>query len=140
MRRGDFRGITLIELLVVLTLVALISSVAGPAVARQFDAIALRSSATEFAALLRRAQAVARAAQVPVVMTYKDHEFRFWEKSKLVSQYTLPASITPAAHDIPAYVFLPSGQIIGGDALEFQNQRGRKIRVKTDLLGAITYE
>ena len=142
MSKGNSRGITLIELLVVLTLIALVSGVVGPAVARQFDAISLQSTATQLTASFRKAQAVARATQVPIVMTYASpaHEFQFWKESKLVATYGLPSSIAPVQQDVPAYVFLPSGQIIGSDSLEFQNQRGRKVRIKTDLLSGIRYE
>src|SRR5215475_13056210 len=142
MSKGNSRGITLIELLVVLTLIALASGVVGPAVARQFDAISLQSTATQLTASFRQAQAVARATQVPIVMTYASpaHEFQFWKESKLVSTYGLPSSIAPVQQEVAAYVFLPSGQIIGSDSLEFQNQRGRKVRIKTDLLSGIRYE
>ena len=138
MRTTNVRGITLIEMLVVLVLIGLMASLVGPAVAQRFDAIALQTTATELAAQLRRAQAVARAEQVPVAMTYSDHVFRFWKTQKPVAAYNLPVSISPVAHDLPAYVFLPSGQIIGADALELQNGRGRKISIKADFLSGIS--
>ena len=134
----SIRGITLIEMLVVMVVIGLAASVAGPAIASRFDTIALQTTATELAAQLRRAQAVARADQVPVAMTYSKHAFRFWKTEKAVASYNLPASISPVASDIPTYVFLPSGQIIGADSLDLQNDRGRKISIKTDLLNGIT--
>jgi general secretion pathway protein H len=134
----NVRGITLIEMLVVLVVIGLAASVAGPAIASRFDTIALQTTATELAAQLRRAQAVARADQVPVAMTYSDHTFRFWKTEKAVASYNLPASISPVGSDISTYVFLPSGQIIGADSLDLQNDRGRKISIKTDLLNGIT--
>jgi type II secretion system protein H len=135
--RSDVRGITLIELLVVMVLIALVGGIVGPAVSRQIDAIALQTAATDLAAQLRRAQAVARVNQVPVAMTYSNKTFQFWKSTKPVATYALPGSILPA-HDIPTYVFLPSGQILGGDTLELQNQRGRKIAIHTETLQGIT--
>jgi type II secretion system protein H len=134
------RGITLIELLVVMALIGLVSGIVGPSVARRFDAIALQTTGTQLAAELRKAQAVARADQIPVAMTYADHVFRFWRKGAPVASFQLPASIAPVSQNVPTYVFLPSGQIIGADALEIENQRGRKMRIKTDLLSGIAYE
>jgi prepilin-type N-terminal cleavage/methylation domain-containing protein len=134
----NVRGITLIEMLVVLVLIGLIGSIVGPAVAQRFDAIALQTTATELAAQLRRAQAVARAGQIPVAMTYSDHVFRFWKSRKPVAVYNLPVSVSPVTHDLPTYIFLPTGQIIGADILDLQNGRGRKISIKTDLLGGIS--
>jgi general secretion pathway protein H len=134
----NVRGITLIEMLVVLVVIGLAASVVGPAVSRRFDTITLQTTATELAAQLRRAQAVARADQVAIAMTYSDHGFRFWKAEKAVAFYNLPASISPVASDIPTYVFLPSGQILGADNLDLQNDRGRKISIKTDFLNGIT--
>ncbi|HEY2383233.1 MAG TPA: prepilin-type N-terminal cleavage/methylation domain-containing protein [Terriglobia bacterium] len=138
MRRSANRGITLIEMLVVMVLIAMIGSIVGPAVVRRFDTITLQTTATELASQLRRAQAVARADQSPVEMTYSDHVFQFWKSSKPVASYTLPAAVTPVNHNLPAFVFLPSGQILGAEALELQNERGRRIAIKTDLLSGIT--
>jgi type II secretion system protein H len=133
-------GITLIELLVVMAVIGLVSGIAGPAIARRFDAIALQTTGTQLAAELRKAQAVARADQIPVAMTYADHGFRFWKKGTPVATFQLPASITPVSEDVPIYIFLPSGQILGADVLEIENQRGRKMKIKTDLLSGIGYE
>ena len=132
------RGITLIELLVVMVLIALVGSIVGPAVARQIDAIALQTTATELAAQLRRAQAVARANQVPVAMTYSNKTFQFWMSEKPVAAYALPGSISTVARDVPTYLFLPSGQIVGADSLELQNERGRKIAIHTETLKGVT--
>ncbi len=137
MNGRNVRGITLIEMLVVLVVIGLAASVAGPAISRRFDTIALQTTATELAAQLRRAQAVARADQLPIAMTYSDHTFRFWKVEKAVAFYDLPPSISPAS-EIPTYVFLPSGQILGANSLDLQNDRGRKISIKTDLLNGIT--
>lgn len=132
------RGITLIEMMVVLALIALIGGLVGPAIAQRFDTIVLQRTATELSAELRKAQAVARANQLPVAMTYSDHTFRFWKTEKPVAAYSLPSSISPVQSDLPAYVFLPSGQIVGSDRLELQNERGRKIAIKTDLINGIS--
>jgi type II secretion system protein H len=132
------RGVTLIEMLVVLMLIALIGSVAGPFLSQRFDAIKLQSTATELAAQLKRAQAVARADQVPIAMTYTEQTFRFWKSSKPVAVYTLPSSISPVVRDFPTYVFLPSGQILGADVLELRNERGRRVTIKTDSLSGIS--
>lgn len=140
MAKNNCAGFTLIELVVTLTLIALVSGLVGPALARQFDAIVLQKSATEFTAELRKAQAVARASQAPVAMTYSSSGFQFWKDAKPIAIYNLPPSISPLQHDVPPYVFLPSGQIIGAELLEFENQRGRKIRIKADVLNGIRYE
>jgi prepilin-type N-terminal cleavage/methylation domain-containing protein len=136
-RGNGFRGITLIEMLVVLVLLGLVGSLVGPAVAQRFDMIALQTAATELASQLRRAQAVARANQTPVAMTYSDHTFRFWKAGRPVASYNLPPAISPVQHDLPIYLLLPSGQIVGADQLELQNGRGKKIAIKTDLLSGI---
>jgi len=140
LNKDNLKGFTLVELLVTLAIIAFVSGLVGPALARQFDAIALQTAATEFTAEMRKAQAVARAMQSPVAMTYSGHEFQFWKDSKPIASYNLPPSISPLQRDVPSYVFLPSGQIIGREVLEFENQRGRKIRIKTDVLNGIRYD
>jgi type II secretion system protein H len=140
MKACRFRGITLIELLVVLALIGLLSGIAGPAVVRQLDAIALQSTTTQLAAELRKAQSEARAYDIPIAMTYADHTFRFWKNAKPVATFQLPPAISPVRSDLSAYLFLPSGQIVGADQIELENTRGRKTRIKTDLLSGIAYE
>lgn len=124
-------------MLVVMVLIALVAGIAAPALARRFDTIALQAAATDLASQLKRAQAVARSNQIPVAMTYSDHTFRFWKTDKPIATYDLPRAISPVQRELPTYVFLPSGQIVGGDDLELQNERGRKIEIKMDLLSGI---
>ena len=78
-----------------MVLIALVGGIVGPAVSRQIDAIALQTAATDLAAQLRRAQAVARVNQVPVAMTYSNKTFQFWKSTKPVATYALPGSILP---------------------------------------------
>ena len=136
-KRSGARGITLIELLVVMVLIALVSSIVGGAMGSRFDTIALQTTATQLAAEFQKAQTVARVTQIPVAMTYSDRTFRFWKAGKAVAVYGLPSSITVGVQDLPTYVFLPSGQILGAGSLELQNERGRRIRITTESLTGI---
>lgn len=135
------RGATLIELLVVLIVIALVSSIVGPAIAKQVDNISLQSAATQLAAQFRKAQALARADDSAVLMTYADRQFRFFEqsgdKTRLFAAYDLPASISVVSTDFGVYLFLPSGQIVAPGRVELKNTRGRAFRIETDILKGV---
>jgi type II secretion system protein H len=139
MARHEERGTTLIELLVVLVLIALVSGLVGPAIGARIDNISLQSTATDLASQLRKAQALARAEQVPIVAVYANQEFRFLKQSKEVGSFKLPTAITLVS-DAGAFVFLPTGQILAPHAIELENARGRRVRIDVSSLKGIAVQ
>ena len=136
MRSHDSRGTTLIELLVVLVLIALVSGLVGPAIGARIDSVLLRNTAIDLASQLRKAQALARVEQTPIVAIYANQEFRFLKRSREVANFKLPSAVSPVS-DIGAFVFLPSGQIVAPGVIELENARGRRVRIDADTLKGI---
>jgi type II secretion system protein H len=136
MRCHDSRGTTLIELLVVLVLIALVSGLVGPAIGARIDSVSLQNTAIGLASQFRKAQALARADQTPIVAVYANQEFRFLKKSREVANFKLPPAISPVS-EIGAFVFLPTGQIVAPNVIELENARGRRVRIDAGSLKGI---
>jgi type II secretion system protein H len=136
MRCHDSRGTTLIELLVVLVLIALVSGLVGPAIGARIDNVSLQNTAIGLASQFRKAQALARADQTPIVAVYANQEFRFLKRSREVANFKLPSAVS-AVSDIGPFVFLPSGQIVAPGVIELENARGRRVRIDAGSLKGI---
>ena len=136
MRCHDSRGTTLIELLVVLVLIALVSGLVGPAIGARIDNVSLQNTAIGLASQFRKAQALARADQTPIVAVYANQEFRFLKRSREVANFKLPSAVSPVS-DIGAFVFLPSGQVVAPGVIELENARGRRVRIDAGTLKGI---
>jgi type II secretory pathway pseudopilin PulG len=138
-KRRNIEGITLVELLVVMVLFAMIAGLAGPPMGRILDKLQLQRTASDLATQFRKASAAARAAQAPIAAIYGNHEFRFIRNTDRVATFKLPASIAPAAPgETTAILFLPSGQIVGGDQLQLHDEQGRAAIIRMSFLDGIS--
>jgi type II secretory pathway pseudopilin PulG len=128
---------TLIELLVVMVLAALMAGLAGPPISRVLDKLLLQRTASELATRFRKAAATARAQQTPVMAAYGNKEFRFIQSRDLLGNFRLPPSIAPGDGGTTTFLFLPSGQIVGGDRLQLHDESGREAVIRMSFLEGI---
>jgi prepilin-type N-terminal cleavage/methylation domain-containing protein len=133
------RGITLIELVVVMALIAIISGIVGPSIANRFKSLSLQTTATDVTARFRKAQAEARITQTPVVASYGDHKFRFFQGPREIGTLALPPSISAAfQNSVDTFLLLPSGQVTGPEYMQLVNEDGRKAVIEFGLVNGIT--
>ena len=140
-RFGRVRGITLVELMVVMVLIAILSGIVGPAIARRFENLSLQTNATQLAAKFRKAQAEARITQTPVAATYRGHAFHFLRGTKEIGSFPLASSISPIFENgLDTFLLLPSGQIAGPEQLQLLNQNSRKAVIELSFLNGIAVQ
>jgi prepilin-type N-terminal cleavage/methylation domain-containing protein len=140
-RFGRAKGITLVEVMVVMVLIAILSGIVGPAIARRFENLSLQTNATQLAAQFRRAQAQARITQAPIAATYSDHAFHFLSGTKEIGSFPLASSIRPIFENgLDTFLLLPSGQIAGPEHLQLLNQNGRKAVIEMSFLNGIAVQ
>ena len=111
-------GVSFIELLVVLTILAIATTTAGPALVKSVDKFALNSTGRRLAGAFRTAQIEAKLGQREVLGTLSDGEFIFVKGDKQVGSLKLPANLQVLPEGDVAYTFLTTGQILGPPRLE----------------------
>ena len=125
------KGITLVELVVVMAIVAILLTFAGPPMSAGLDNILLQSTGQRALAAFRLAQNTARSSGQRVLALQNGENLNFVREDKIYQTLELPSGIRMNAED-RIFVFLESGRIIGPDALELTNARGRQVRLLVD--------
>lgn len=138
-RRCDPAGFTLVEMLVVVTILALVSAIAMPLLAKPSDTVRLQASARDLVGALRisRSAALARNAEVVLVIDVDRRTF----ESPAVRRRLLPADITAQltfaeperqGRSGAGFRFFPDGSATGGTVRLALN--GKEARVCVDWL------
>ena len=117
-------GFTLLEMLVVLTILALVTVIAAPQLARPSDGLRLQVTARDLMGALRltRAAAISRNAAIALVIDVDERAF----ESPAVARKSFPSGIEVqlkvaeperAARSRGGFRFFPDGSSTGGDLI-----------------------
>jgi prepilin-type N-terminal cleavage/methylation domain-containing protein len=112
--------VTLIELLVVLSILGIALTLAGPSMFRSMDRFALDSSGHQLVTAFRLARNEAKLGQQEILGNVSGGELVLLRGEQRLKGVQFPNGLEMQSigRDV-SYVFLPSGQILGPERLEF---------------------
>jgi prepilin-type N-terminal cleavage/methylation domain-containing protein len=132
-RRTPTDGFTLLEIIVVLVLMGLAIGLVAPTVGAGVDSFRLQVAGSQLVAAFRQAQTTARLQQTTMLAVYSNHQFVFSKNHQVVRTLSLSPLVQTAPDELIAYMFLPSGQVLGPSQIELST--GNKMRRMVFSLG-----
>jgi prepilin-type N-terminal cleavage/methylation domain-containing protein len=125
-RRTNTDGFTLLEIIVVLVLMGLAMGLVAPTVGAGVESFRLQAAGSQVVAAFRQAQSAARLQQTSILAVYSNHQFVFSKNHQIVRTLSLSPLVETSPSDLIAYMFLPTGQVLGPSQIELSTGNNKK--------------
>jgi general secretion pathway protein H len=137
---GSERGFSLIELVVVLAIVSLAATLVMPSLDKSFEALQIRRTALNIAAVARSLRTRSMKEQIPfrLVVNAAEGSYEVLGQDPVLLPEGMHLSVAggaPVGEGVTHFIFFPNGRLVGGEIL-LSNQRDSGYTVRLDTVSA----